>query len=111
MFDIEIIQPFAEGQDAVECAFYLNLDPMHQIDFRGAKATAFPLDESVHIRSNGLHLQLDIKVIEGEGRFFGHIARANRPGQKGKNLKFEVFDWQIGVRTICRLQTTLTIKT
>ena len=46
--------------------------------------------------------QIDIRFIriQGEGDFSGHIFPANRPSQI---LKDTAYDWQIGLRTLRRL--------
>lgn len=93
---------FQAGEDAIESAFFLNLHPAHQIQVGNAKATTFQLGDKIALATEGAKMCLEFHLEEGEGRFFGHISRANRPNQKGKNLKFEAFDWQIALRTICR---------
>lgn len=102
------------GEDAFELAFFINIDPSHTIWVCGAKATTFRLGDLIELRSLSLHLHLELSLEMGDGRFFGHISRANRPTQKGKNLKYETYDWQIALRTIrrtedCRLKVRLSI--
>ncbi len=101
-----------EGQDGIELSFFLNLAPSQQILINGVKATTFQCGDWIDIHSDGLNLRLKVTLESGEGRFFGHILRANRPNQRGKNLKYETYDWQIALRTIlrsevCRLKVEL----
>lgn len=103
---------FQEGEEVFETRFFFNLHPDHQIRIRDAKASTFQMGEPVELISNEQKMTLQFDLVEGDGRFFGHISRANRPNQRGKNLKFEVFDWQIALRTIrrsenCSLKITL----
>ncbi|MBS0604322.1 MAG: hypothetical protein JSS60_04700 [Verrucomicrobia bacterium] len=93
---------FPDGQEAIECSFFVNLVPELEMLVQGAKATTFQLNDAVDLLCDDLQLRLEISLEKGEGRFFGHILRANRPTQKGKNLKYETYDWQIALRTIRR---------
>jgi hypothetical protein len=92
-----------EGQDAVELSLFANLNAAPDLRILDAtepkKATTFQLGDVIALNP---HVHLQITLDSGEGRFFGHILRANRPSQKGKNLKFETYDWQIALRTIRR---------
>ncbi len=104
-------QTLESGQEAIEMSFFINLPALREILIQGAKATTFQLGDSIDLKSDDLHLRLEVQIEKGEGRFFGHILRANRPTQKGKNLKYETYDWQIALRTIRRSQEcTLKIK-
>jgi hypothetical protein len=110
VFEFTIALPsrtFQEGEEAFEVAFFMNLQPSQQIQINGANATTFQLGDTIDLLLDGLHVKLELTVTQGEGRFFGHISRANRPTQKAKNLKFETFDWQIALRTICRSEQCL----
>jgi hypothetical protein len=91
-----------DSQDTVELAFFMNLIPDQEILIQGAKATTFQLGDSLTLLSAEMHLQLEILLEKGEGSFFGHILRSNRPTQRGKHLKYETYDWQIALRTIRR---------
>ena len=92
-----------EGEESIESAFYLNFHPDHQILINGEKGSTFQLGENVEIFSQGLLFTLKVEIVRGEGRFFGHLLRANRPQQK-KRVGFEAFDWQIALRTVSRSQ-------
>ena len=108
-FTITLPPKNLEGQEAVELAFFTNLIPSQQILIEGAKATTFQLGDTVELLSEGLCIQLEVHLEQGQGQFFGHILRANRPTQKGKNLKWETYDWQIALRTI-RCSEACTLK-
>ncbi|MCB1108352.1 MAG: hypothetical protein KDK44_01725 [Chlamydiia bacterium] len=42
---------------------------------------------------------LTFLLLEGQGHFYGHISRGNRPSQIRKDM---AYDWQIGLRTVKR---------
>lgn len=92
----------SDSQDTVELSFFMNLNAAQEILIQGAKATTFQPGDRIDLLSADLRLSLEILPEKGEGTFFGHILRANRPNQKGKNLKYETYDWQIALRTIRR---------
>jgi|GEM_PF-669521 len=76
----------------------------HTFLINGRKASTFQLNDVVEIHSENLKLQIVFSLTEGKGIFFGHLSRGNRPLQiaaKGE-LRYEAFDWQIGLRTINR---------
>jgi hypothetical protein len=97
-------QTLQEGTEAIELACFFNLHSEHQILINEGKATAFQLGQKIELCSGSHRFRLEISLENGEGTFFGHILRANRSTQKGKNLKFETFDWQIALRTIRRTE-------
>lgn len=104
----------SDSQDVSELSLFMNLSPSQEIYVQGLKATTFQIGDSIDLVSEGLQLRLRILIEKGEGRFFGHILRGNRPNQKGNNLKFETYDWQIALRTIrrseeCILRVEVTI--
>ncbi len=88
-----------EVHDEVEVCYFMSR-------WSGAPltATTFQLDEPVCIESGGLKFEMIFSLIEGEGRFWGHLHLANRPGQIGCKgaLKHEAFDRTIALRTIER---------
>lgn len=90
--------------DAMEIAAYLNLQPEAQIYINQQKATTFHLNDEVEIHAGGKILKLKFSLKAGEGMFFGHLLRGNRPNQiaaKGEN-RYEAYDWKIGLRTLRR---------
>jgi hypothetical protein len=90
------------SQDTLEIGFFFNLVADQEILINGVRATTFQVGDQIDLLSEALNLRFEILLEEGEGKFFGHILRANRPSQKGKNIKYEAYDWQIALRTICR---------
>lgn len=91
-----------KNQEEFEVALYLNLNAIEKIFVQEAPATTFQLGDLITCSSQDILLNLEFFLEQGQGSFFGHIYRANRPNQKAMNLKFETFDWQIALRTICR---------
>lgn len=99
-----------------DVAFYCDL-PSGKIFVDGIQATSFNLNNGLNLKSSSLNVSMQFALIEGEGIFFGHIHRANRPSQilnKG-DLKYEAFDHHIFIRSIkrsplCRLKVTIGIE-
>jgi hypothetical protein len=87
-----------------EMAFFCNAHPEHALFVSGRKATAFALHECLEIRSGAHVFALRFSLEEGEGVFFGHLSRANRPLQiaaRGEK-RYAAYDWQIALRSIRR---------
>ncbi|MBS3904129.1 MAG: hypothetical protein KGZ39_02240 [Simkania sp.] len=97
-----------DGDARVEIGFFLNLDSAHLITIQGRRATTFHLGESVEIFTKQRQIcSLHFRATEGEGAFFGHLSRANRPRQlahRGER-RFDVYDHWISLRTIRRSET------
>ncbi len=91
--------PEKEVHDEVEVCYFINRWPGSPLT-----ATTFQLDEPVYIESGGLKFEMIFSLIEGEGRFWGHLHLGNRPGQIGcKGVsKHDAFDRTIALRTIER---------
>ncbi|MGH7889906.1 MAG: hypothetical protein ACRENF_05075, partial [Thermodesulfobacteriota bacterium] len=93
-----------EVQEEMEIAYFCNLHPGTRILINGQKATTFQLGDKVKIVSKDHAIELSFVLEEGEGQFWGHLYRGNRPGQlccRGEE-KHEAFDWVIGLRTVKR---------
>ncbi len=93
-----------EVQEEMEIACFYNLHPDTTVTINHQKATSFQLGDKIQIISKDRQFELSFTVISGEGQFWGHLYRANRPGQlscKGDD-KHEAFDGVIGLRTIKR---------
>lgn len=93
-----------EAQEEMEIACFYNLHPDTTVTINHQKATSFQLGDKIQIISKGRQIELSFSIISGEGQFWGHLYRANRPGQlscKGDD-KHEAFDGVIGLRTIKR---------
>lgn len=102
-----------EVQEEMEIACFYNLHPDTTVTINHQKATSFQLGDKIQLISKGRQIELSFSLKSGEGQFWGHLYRANRPGQlscKGDD-KHEAFDGVIGLRTIKRgLQATLQIS-
>lgn len=88
----------------VETALFCNLSPETNVLIEGVQGTIFRLGDRIQIIAGAKIFEVQFHLVEGEGDFVGHISRANRPAQtaaKG-DLRYEVFDWQIGIRTLRR---------
>nr|AOO54566.1 hypothetical protein [uncultured bacterium] len=94
--------PPADNQDRIEFSFFTSLSSKQDILIQGTKATTFQCRDLIELCSTDLKLSIEIELVHGEGKFFGHLLRSNRPSQTGKNLKYETYDWQIALRTIRR---------
>ncbi len=98
-----IVLPEKEVQEEMEVAYFCNLHPDTQILVNHQKATSFQLGDTIQIISKDRRMEISFS-LEGEGKFWGHLYRGNRPGQlscKGEE-KYEAYDWVIGLRTIQR---------
>lgn len=99
-----ITLPEKEVQEEVEIAFFYNLHPDTYVTVNHQRATSFQLGDTIQIISKDRQFELSFARASGEGQFWGHLYRANRPGQlscKGED-KHEAFDGVIGIRTIKR---------
>jgi hypothetical protein len=93
------------GEGEAEFGFFLNLDPDHRLTIEGEKATTFRLGETVEIATNGLRsVTLSFVLETGEGDFYGHISRANRPRQAAARgeRRYETYDYYLSLRTVAR---------
>ncbi|GAB5411889.1 MAG: hypothetical protein ChlgKO_10030 [Chlamydiales bacterium] len=94
-----------EGKDdRMEVNIYLDYHPDNSIFVNGKKATAFQMNDRVEIHSGKRKITLEF--TPGEGQFFGHISRHNRPSRKVPKNVFESHDWRIAIRTISRPEKT-----
>ena len=107
------------GKGAViEAALFCNLSPETNVLIEGVQGTIFRLGDLIQIAAGDKIFEVQFELAEGEGDFIGQISRANRPAQtaaKG-DLRYEVFDWQIGIRTLrrsveCRLSARYSFLT
>lgn len=99
-----IVLPEKEVQEEMEISCFYNLHPETTVTINHQKATSFQLGDTIQIISKDRLIELSFTLESGEGQFWGHLYRANRPGQlccKGEE-KHEAFDGVIGLRTIRR---------
>ncbi len=96
--------PEKEVHDEVEISYFINRYPGAQFLVAGLKSTTFQPGEPVIVKSGGISFEVVFSLLEGDGRFWGHLHLANRPGQIGCKgpLKHEAFDRSIALRTIER---------
>ncbi len=87
--------------ESMELSFFLNYHPDHQILINGKRATTFALGDKVQIISKGMTIDLSFSVASGQGKFFGHLLRSNRPRQL-YGTRFDAYDWKIALRTLQR---------
>lgn len=95
--------PEGEAVEQNEIAWYCNASPGNQIFINGQKATTFQTGDEITVFSS-VTVKIKFILVEGRGRFFGHLLKGNRPGQlqrKGES-RFEAYDWKIALRTIER---------
>jgi hypothetical protein len=100
----KIALPEKEVQEEVEIACFCNLHPDTEIFINHQKASAFQLGDRVQIHSKDKKFEISFHLEAGEGQFWGHLYRGNRPGQlacRGAD-KHEAFDWVVGLRTVKR---------
>lgn len=93
-----------EKGNQFEAVCFCDLSSETQLLINGRKGTVFYLGDCIQIQTPALCIELCFELAQGEGDFCGQISRANRPSQiacKGP-LLYEVFDWQIGMRTLRR---------
>ncbi len=105
-------------QPEIPLNLFCNLAQAHAFSIGGAKATTFQFGDEVAIDSEGKRISLRFACVEGDGVFFGHLLRANRPTQQScaGALRFEAYDWLIAVRTVrrssrCKLLVQLRFET
>ncbi|MCX6991431.1 MAG: hypothetical protein NTX49_10310, partial [Chlamydiae bacterium] len=67
----------------------------------GAPGSTFALTDTVVIASENSQIPIKISLVEGEGRLYGQLSKANRSSQIRKE-GYEAYDWKIGLRTIQR---------
>lgn len=96
--------PSQEGEEKREISFFCNIHEENRILVEGMPATTFQLGERIQILSRGVTMELTFSKRSGEGMFFGHLSRANRPHQRSSEMKrsFTTYDWQIALRTVKR---------
>ena len=91
----------AKLEETMELSIYLDQSDENQIFINGTKATSFHLNDKMSIESYERKIEMKISLVEGEGKFWGHIMRHNRPAQTVQS-QTECFDWKIALRTISR---------
>ncbi|MDF2578094.1 MAG: hypothetical protein K0S74_1578 [Chlamydiales bacterium] len=94
------------------CSFFADIQEQMEWKIEGQPATIFKLQEKVTLSTKEINLNFVFEQVNGNGRFFGHLLQANRPGQllnKGSD-RFKVFDWMLGLRVVELQDLPCTIK-
>ena len=102
-FTLPAIIPEAEDEH-MEISLYVNLHEKNAVSLSTGKGMVFPPEEILHIRSFPISWKVSFEVMEGAGRYVGHLSRGNRASQiatKGEN-RFEAYDYRIAIRTVQR---------
>ena len=89
-------------EDEIELALYQEAHPSVSIFVNEKKANTFGWGDKVQLKTPSCTTTLSFALEEGEGRFFGHIFKANRSGQPKSEDRFEAYDWKICLRTLKR---------
>lgn len=87
-----------------EIDFYFDYHEGMNIQVNNEYSSTFELGQVVTIESGERKIMLVFELLEGEGEFFGHLMRGNRPSQagaRGEN-RFISYDWHLFLRTIRR---------
>lgn len=85
-------------------SLFCNLADEHALFLNGQKATTFQLGDQIEICMEARKIGISFSCIEGDGVFFGHLLRANRPTQQScvGPHRFDAHDWQLAIRTVRR---------
>lgn len=89
-----------EVEEEMEIEFFCDLHPETKILVKGQKATTFQLGDLVTLISKNHRIDCIFRLQSGEGKFWGHLLRGNRPGQLERG--YEAYDHVIGLRTVER---------
>lgn len=91
-------------QPEMPLSLFCNLSDVHALFINGQKATAFQLGDLIEICMEGRKIAVEFSCVEGEGVFFGHLLRANRPTQQScvGTQRFDAHDWLLAIRTVRR---------
>lgn len=90
---------------------FCNIADKTALFIEGKKGTVFECGQTVTIETTHRVVSIRFDLEEGEGRFCGHILRANRPSQV-QTKSYEAFDWCVALRTLfcsspCLVRLTL----
>lgn len=91
--------------DLFECPLFCTLSEVETILVEGKKATVFSLSDLIEIQmKDGSKVMLSFHKRSGEGKFLGHISRANRKEERAAKgeRRYEAFDLQVALRTLER---------
>ncbi|SCC90860.1 hypothetical protein SCG7109_AX_00090 [Chlamydiales bacterium SCGC AG-110-M15] len=102
-----------------EIAVYGSRQAPAQFRVEGSEANTFRMGEQITLKSGNQQLELKFELADGEGRFYGHYMRGNRPAQQkagGEDHGFVAYDDMILLRTIerassCQVKLSLKLTT
>ena len=80
-FDLKEAPAIGEGSPKREIEFFADFHPDILFRINGMPATTFELGQKIEIIAENLKLSILFECAEGDGRFFGHLMRGNRPSQ------------------------------
>jgi len=115
---IELIFTYPEeiptDEENSEIALYIDSDQKVSLIVDGFTASTFRLGQQSALVTETSSISLNFSLQEGEGKFFGHVSKGNRPSQSRKD-PFLAFDWKIGLRTIqrtsiCKMKVALVLS-
>ncbi len=91
-------------QPEIPLNLFCNLADEQALFINGQKATTFRLGDQIEICMKEKRIGIAFSCVEGDGVFFGHLLRANRPTQQScvGPHRFDAHDWQLAVRTVRR---------
>lgn len=96
-----------------DICFYWDDHPDWQVRVEGEMSNTFELGKKLFFYFGKEQiLSMTFELVEGEGQFFGHIARGNRPSQlmlMSEEKHFQAYDALLFVRTV-RRKTPCLIK-
>ncbi len=101
---LRVTLPEQAVEEEIEISFFCNLHLDHQFFVNGRKATTFQLGDTVSLTSKNQQIDFVFRLESGEGKFWGHLFRGNRPGQlccRGVD-RHEAYDQIIGLRSVKR---------
>lgn len=118
-YGIDLVFTYPEDmpsdEENCEIALYIDANEKMSLLVNGSQASTFRLGQETKVETVTSSLELKFSLVEGDGKFFGHVSKGNRPSQTRKDI-FEAFDWKIGLRTIqrsaeCKMRLSLVLPT
>lgn len=96
--------PQEEERKEREIEFFVNFHPDVRLTLGNHPVNTFELGQTLYLSLGPHTLSVLFSLVEGEGDFFGHLMRGNRPSQiNHKQLRHhQAYDWTFFLRTIRR---------
>ena len=86
-------------EDTHEISLYIPKSPSIEVHVDQVKSSIFRENECVMIDTEGQTIPLMFRIVEGDGKFIGHISLDSRPNEMEKG---GIYDRKISIRTIER---------